>query len=177
MRNACRIAPPALLILMIVGCDSVPGEASSAAPATRETERSADPASSDTNSAAPVLRDSDVQVPSPSEQLLLALRQLVGGTEGESARQTWFSDATAASVRTVNVDSTGHAVVDFHDLRRLIPNASSSAGSAMLLHELDSTVFTVPQIHSVEYRIDGSCARFWEWLQYSCHIVQREDSR
>lgn len=106
-----------------------------------------------------------------------ALRQLVRGpTPGERAAglHSWFSDTTAGAVRSVRLDDQGRAVVDFEDLRALIPNASTSAGSGMLLRELDSTSFAIPSVQSVEYRIDGSCERFWEWLQYGgCQVRQR----
>jgi hypothetical protein len=54
--------------------------------------------------------------------------------------------------------------VDFGDLRSVIPNASTSAGSR-LLSQLDATVFQFPTVTSVTYRIDGSCQAFGEWLQ------------
>lgn len=106
-----------------------------------------------------------------------ALEQLLRGPTAQPPvgdHHSWFSAETAGTLRSVAVDSTGHATVDFHDLRPLIPNASSSAGSASLLDELNSTVFQFPDIRSVEYRMDGSCARFWEWLQYGCHNVERD---
>ena len=111
-----------------------------------------------------------------SPGLRTALEWLVRGpTPEEQAAgiQSWFSAGTAGALKSVEVDSAGHATVDFQDLRRLIPNASSSAGSAMLLQEVQGTVFQFPEIRSVEFRIDGSCDLFWEWLQQGCHAVQR----
>ncbi len=102
-----------------------------------------------------------------------SLEQLVRGASGAS--QSWFSAATTNVLRAVDVDSAGHATVDFHDLRTTIGNASSSAGSTALLAELNNAVFQVAGIQSVEYRMDGSCSAFWEWLQYSCHTVTRAD--
>jgi hypothetical protein len=43
----------------------------------------------------------------------------------------------------------------------------------MLLQELNGTVFQFPEIRSVEYRMEGSCDLFWEWLQYGCRVVAR----
>lgn len=111
-----------------------------------------------------------------ANELDRAMRQLLRGpTEAERAAglHSWFSAETAAALRSAAVDDRGHAVVDFEDLRALIPNASASAGSAMLLRELNATVFAVPSVESVEYRIAGSCDRFWEWLQYGCEVVAR----
>jgi hypothetical protein len=115
-------------------------------------------------------------VPDSSPLLRAALEWLVRGPTPEERAagiQSWFSDTTAAALRAVEVDSTGRAVVDFHDLRSLIPNASSSFGSTMLLQELNGTVFQFPEIRSVVYRMDGSCALFWNWLQYDCQEVAR----
>jgi hypothetical protein len=112
-----------------------------------------------------------------SANLRTALEQLLRGpTAAPRAgdRHSWFSAKTAGALRTVTVDSAGHATVDFHDLRPLIPNASSSAGSALLLDELNTTVFQFPDLRSVEYRMDGSCEEFWEWLQFGCHTVLRQ---
>ena len=61
----------------------------------------------------------------------------------------------------------GQAVVDFGDLRTVIPNASSSTGSQILLSELDATVFQFDTVDSVIYRIDGNADDFYEWLQLS----------
>jgi spore germination protein GerM len=92
--------------------------------------------------------------------------------EQEQGIESWFNDDTAGMLRSVEVDGS-HVVVDFGDLRQVIPNASSSTGSGLLLQELNATVFQFPELHSIEYLINGSCAAFWEWLQYECHTVTR----
>lgn len=118
-------------------------------------------------------------VPAGTADLASALEWLLRGpTEGEEARgiRSWFSSETAHLLRSAGVDPDGQAVVDFHaDLRRVIPGASSSTGSTMLLVELDGTTFQLPEVESVEYRLDGSCDRFWEWLQYECRVVHRSE--
>ena len=110
--------------------------------------------------------------PDLASALELLLR---GPLPEERARglHSWFSAETAGALRSATVDATGHATVDFRDLRPLIPNASTSAGSAMLLQQLDGTVLRVPGVRSVEYRMEGSCEAFWEWLQRSCEVVRR----
>jgi hypothetical protein len=105
-----------------------------------------------------------------------AVEALLGGPdEAERAEglHSWFSSATARSLRSIEVDEVGHTVVDFHDLRPLISGASSAAGSEMLLHQLNGTLFALPEVMSVEYRIDGSCEAFWAWLQRECTVVTR----
>jgi spore germination protein GerM len=117
---------------------------------------------------------SDAADPSPEDVLRAALDQLLRGpSDPQTQEHSWFSSATTRALRSVSVDSAGHATVDFEDLRALIPNASSSAGSALLLEELNTTVFSVEGVRSVDYLIEGSCDRFWEWLQYGCQTIDR----
>lgn len=118
-------------------------------------------------------------IPDSASELEAALRELVKGPTPVERRRglaSFFSPETADALRSVEVDSSGHVVVDFRDLRPVIPGASSSAGSADLLEQLNRTVFQFAEIHSVEYRMEGSCDRFWEWLQRSCRTVRREST-
>jgi spore germination protein GerM len=133
--------------------------------------------------AAPEEHPTPDEHPAPEEarstvevQLRDALEELVRGPSPEDVAaglHSWFSDETAHVVRSVRVDEEGLAVVDFRDLQPLIPGASSSAGSEALLDELNTAVFAVPGVEAVEYRMEGSCSRFWEWLQYACQVVNR----
>lgn len=104
-----------------------------------------------------------------------ALAELVRGptaAERERGLTSWWSDETAGVVGSVT-ESDGRLVVDFRDLPRLIPNASSSAGSTQLLTSLDSTLFQFEDVEAVEYRLEGSCDAFWNWLQRDCTVVRR----
>jgi hypothetical protein len=105
-----------------------------------------------------------------------ALRALVMGPTPEEradGADSWFSPETAGVIRRVQA-AEGEVVVDFRDLPDLIPGASSSAGSEQLLASLDSTVFQFDWVESVEYRLEGSCEAFWEWLQRECQVVRRD---
>lgn len=107
-------------------------------------------------------------VPRSPQVLRASLEALLAGpTDAESGASlsSWFSSETEGMLRSV-VITDGHAVVDFEDLRPVIPNASTSAGSALLLSQLDATVFQFATVRSVEYRIEGSCEAFTEWLQF-----------
>ena len=119
-------------------------------------------------------------VPKSPRVLRAALDVLLGGPtseEREAGTGSWFSEQTEGMVRSVIVDD-GHAVVDFDDLRPVIPNASTSAGSARLLTQLDATVFQFRTVRTVEYRIKGSCEDFNEWLQHGgCDPRQRGTAR
>ena len=102
-----------------------------------------------------------------------ALRELLKGpTEDERAKgfASFFSSETAGFLKSVTVTDTGRAIVDFADLRPVIPNASSSAGSTQFLRELNYTVFRFADVKEVQYRINGSCSTFYEWLQTDCQV-------
>ncbi|HET9444372.1 MAG TPA: Gmad2 immunoglobulin-like domain-containing protein [Acidimicrobiales bacterium] len=108
-------------------------------------------------------------VPAAPGVLRLALESLLAGptaAEAEAGLQSWFGPATAGMLADVVIQDGGRAVVDFHDLRPVIPNASTSAGSRMLLDQLDATVFQFSSVRSVTYRIEGDCEAFTEWLQF-----------
>lgn len=76
----------------------------------------------------------------------------------------WFSARTAGKLRSVRI-SRAVAYIDFHDLSRLIPNASSSCGSALLLAQLDRTATQFHTVDRAVYSFDGSRRAFYEWLQ------------
>jgi hypothetical protein len=105
-----------------------------------------------------------------------ALRELLRGpseTERTSGITSWFSAETAGVLRGFRVEADGIAHVDFADLTLVIPGASSSAGSEVLLRELNGTLFQHPEIQAIEYTIGGSCEAFWNWLQYDCEVMRR----
>lgn len=116
-------------------------------------------------------------VPESPRVLHASLDALLAGTtadERSASLGSWFSADTIGMLRSVSIED-GHAIVDFDDLRPVIPNASTSAGSERLLAQLDATVFQFRSVESVEYRIEGSCDDFNEWLQYGgCAARTRE---
>lgn len=103
-----------------------------------------------------------------------AIEALLEGPRSDEADLgygSWFGPETAGMLNEASVDADGRAVVDFADLSGVIPNASTSAGSQMLLASLNATVFQDDAVTEVEYRLDGSCDAFWNWLQAECQIV------
>jgi hypothetical protein len=111
----------------------------------------------------PVARQVDAEDP-----LTGALEALLAGpTAAELARGYggWFTAATAGMLRAAEVVD-GVALVDLADLRPVIPGASSSCGSELLLAQLDRTVLGVVEVDHAEYAIDGDPAAFYGWLQY-----------
>lgn len=119
------------------------------------------------NQALPAAEPVTRVVPASTAVLRASLTALLTGPtaqESDAGFSSFFSSATAGMLRGVTL-TDGHAVVDFDDLPSVIPNASTSAGSALLLSELDATVFQFSSVQTAEYRIDGSCTAFTEWLQ------------
>jgi hypothetical protein len=55
--------------------------------------------------------------------------------------------------------------VDFRDFSGIIPNASSSFGSAALMAELDGTLKQFSSVRSTVYSFDGNVDAFYLWLQ------------
>jgi hypothetical protein len=110
-----------------------------------------------------------------------ALEQQLAGPTSEERNAfgltSWFSEETSGMLRSVILDEGGHAVVDFGDFSGIIPNASSSLGSTILLGELNATVFQFPAVRSVEYRFEGSCDAFANWLQLGCEKLRAPAAR
>lgn len=163
IRRACQACGLWLLALGTIGCERAADDPDPPVPSEIAPAPSGSPIDSSTAArpaAAPAA-------------LRKAMEALLRGEAEPMAAGSWFSSRTAGALRSVSIDSVGHAVVDFEDLRPLIPNASSSAGSEMLLQELNAAVFGVAAVRSVDYTIEGRCDRFWEWLQRGCQTVHR----
>jgi spore germination protein GerM len=129
----------------------------------------------DPDHALPVAR----QVPATDAVLNAALTELLKGpTDAEKAAglRSWFSGATAGMLREVRIqDGTAH--VDFKNFQTIIPNASTSAGSAQLLTEVGRTIFQFKAVMQADVRFDGSCQAFWGWLQRDCQTMQADRYR
>lgn len=91
---------------------------------------------------------------------------LAGPTRTERARGYggWFSVATAGRLRSVRI-VRGIAYIDFRNFARIIPNASSSCGSTLLLAQLDRTAKQFTTVKATVYSFDGSRHVFYAWLQ------------
>jgi spore germination protein GerM len=97
-----------------------------------------------------------------------AVRELLAGPTPEELEQgysSWFSPDTTGMLRSVRVEDQA-AHVDFDGaLATTIPGASTSAGSLVLLAELDATTRQFPDITDSIYSLDGDVEAFYEWLQ------------
>ena len=116
------------------------------------------------------------QAADPQARLEAAVFGLLGGptpAEREAGYISLFFEQTALALNSVEIGADGVAIVDFADLRAVLNNGSTSMGSQILLAQLNATVFQVPEVEAVEYRIHGSCDAFWNWLQSTCAAVPR----
>jgi hypothetical protein len=106
-------------------------------------------------------------VPKTAAVATAALNQLLAGptdAEKQSGHWSMFGPGTAKMLKSVRIDN-GTALVDFFDFRQVIPNASSSFGSAALLAELDTTLRQFPTVKLTLYSFDGDLTAFYDWLQ------------
>ncbi|PIQ77197.1 hypothetical protein COV82_05925 [Candidatus Peregrinibacteria bacterium CG11_big_fil_rev_8_21_14_0_20_46_8] len=80
----------------------------------------------------------------------------------------WFDTETGpGALRDIKVDD-GIAFVDWRDIRRAIPNASTSCGSQSFLVPVENSLTQLNNIERVIHTIDGSAATFYEWMQMEC---------
>lgn len=84
-----------------------------------------------------------------------------------------FGPSTAGLLNEVLPTPDGVAIVDLGDLRGHVANASTAFVSQAMLSELNAVAFAYPAVLSIEYRIDGSCSTFWEWLEGQCQRIGR----
>lgn len=109
--------------------------------------------------------------------LQAALEVLLEGPTNEEKSvgfSSWFSEKTEGLLQSVTIEERT-VIVDFTaDLSSIIPNASTSAGSRILLGELNSVVFTHSDTEKVVYQFNGSTEKFCSWMQMVCEPFTRE---
>lgn len=114
-----------------------------------------------------------------ADPIVAAFESLVAGPtidEEASGAGSFFSAGTTGMVESAAVDD-GLLVVDFDDIRAVIPNASTTCGSMALLAQLTSTAFQFDDVERVRYEIEGSCNTFAEWLQRECMEYTRDGAQ
>lgn len=115
---------------------------------------------------APVIRT----VPKTQGVARAALQELFRGPTPEERRQgyySWFSDSTRAILKGVRI-ANGTAYVDLHDLRQLIPGATTSCGSAEFFSQVEATLEQFPTVDRVILAIEGQPRLFYEWMEMEC---------
>ncbi len=112
------------------------------------------------------VRDDLPADPTP-RQLLDALFAGPTQEEEDAGFTSFFSEETEGMVRDVVVQNRT-AYVNLADVRTVIPNASTSCGSAQFQAEIRETLTQYPDIDRVILAIDGDPEPIYEWLQIGC---------
>jgi hypothetical protein len=125
----------------------------------------------------PVQREFVTDLPVEAAVANVLAEMLQGPTvaEREAGYSSFFSEETADALLSVTYqDDTQGVVIDFTDAI-LVNNASTSTGSQIFLGELLANAFQFEQVRSVEFRVNGSCEAFWEFLQAgpTCNVIDR----
>lgn len=113
------------------------------------------------------------ETPNVIEATLRALLAGLSPQEQASGLVSFFSVESADALESVTLEGD-RLIVDFDDAI-LINNASTSAGSMYFGAELSANLYQFPAVNSIEYRLNGSCDAFHEWLQGSCRISTRAE--
>lgn len=102
--------------------------------------------------------------------------ELVAGPTAQERKDGFrspFSTATADAVIAVTRDD-GDVVVNLRDFGPA-PELDSTREGALLLASLNNTMFQHQVTESIEYRIEGSCERFWAYFAVGeCRVVGRD---
>jgi len=121
----------------------------------------------DCGKTAPVLRE----VPQEKNKIELALQELFLGPTPEEKlagyQPHWITKDTASYLKSIKVEN-GIAFVDWKDIRQVVPNASTSCGSATFLSSIDMTLKQFPEVKSVVHSIENNSQIFYEWMQMVC---------
>ena len=99
-----------------------------------------------------------------------ALEELFKGPSEEEKAQgyvSWFSEETKDILKGVKIENST-AYVDLDDIRQIIPNVSTSCGSAEFLAEVETTLKQFPAVNKVIIAIDAKPSTFYEWIQIGC---------
>lgn len=107
------------------------------------------------------------KIPSMKNIEAITLGQLFEGPNEDEA-QAGYSSLFSASTKDILLSFhivDRKAYLDLKDIRSIIPNASSSCGSAELLGEMDATIKQFGTVDETLYAINGSSQDFYEWLQ------------
>jgi len=99
-----------------------------------------------------------------------ALEELFKGPTEEEKNEgyvSWFSDTTEDILKSVKIENDT-AYVDLKDIRQIIPNVSSSCGSAEFLAEVETTLKQFSAVDRVIIAIEGKPETFYEWIQIGC---------
>ncbi|MFN7160312.1 MAG: S-layer homology domain-containing protein [Candidatus Gracilibacteria bacterium] len=110
-------------------------------------------------------------IPYTSMPATAALAQLFKGPTSEEhlrgMQDFWITQATSDNLKSVIIKN-GIAYLDWKDIREVIPNASTSCGSASFLEPIEATLKQFPTVTKVIHSINGDSKVFYDWMQIGC---------
>lgn len=110
------------------------------------------------------------------EPLPIAVGELLEGPtsdERASGYTSLFFAGTASAFDKIEIREDSLVIIDLLDFSHLAPAGGTPAGAAMVLGEMNHTVFQFAFVKSVIYRFNGSCTRFFQWLNQPCRTIRR----
>ncbi|MDO9509786.1 MAG: hypothetical protein Q7J14_00695, partial [Candidatus Magasanikbacteria bacterium] len=87
--------------------------------------------------------------------------------EKEVGFESFFNTTTIDILNSIQI-LENVALVDLKDIRKIIPNANSSCGSAQFLAQIEKTLKEFPNIYQVYMAINKDPNKIYEWLQLGC---------
>lgn len=99
-----------------------------------------------------------------------ALEELFKGPTEEEKNQgyfSWFSDIIKDILKSVKIKNNT-AYVNLKDIRRIIPNTSTSCGSAIFFAQIGTTLKQFSSVNRIIIAIDSKPSIFYEWIQIGC---------
>ena len=99
-----------------------------------------------------------------------ALNELFNGPTAEEKQAGYtspFSTKTATILQNISIQN-GTAYVDLSDIRKIIPNVSSSCGSGEFFSQTQATLKQFSTIKRVIFAINGDPMPFYEFMQIGC---------
>lgn len=110
------------------------------------------------------------EVPETLGVAKVALEELFKGPTEEEKNQgyvSWFSQETEDILKSVKIENNT-AYVNLKDIRQIIPNVSTSCGSAEFLAEVETTLKQFSTVERVIIAIEDKPSTFYEWIQIGC---------
>jgi spore germination protein GerM len=125
----------------------------------------------------PVLRDID-DGETLEAQIENAIQQVMKGPSNKEIEEGFtsiFNEETSDVLRGIELQDSGHLIVNF---AAFIPNGSTTTGSFYMMEPLNNTISQFEEVQTIEYQYNGSCEKFFDWLQVGqCMYYEADNYR
>lgn len=103
-------------------------------------------------------------------EVIGAIDLLFAGPTADELKQGYVS-AFSSKTKAINIGSfvkNGILYINFSDIRKIIPNASTSCGSAQFSSEIETTAKQFSNVNKIIYAINSDPKTFYDWMQIGC---------